>query len=1210
MEQRIQLEDLIPEYPSVDEENFQRKISSRWEFAEMASSADEAPPKKGDFFKHQKLIQRFMLQYNRLMILHETGTGKSFLIGAVGETLRKSYHEGRGIKRVLVLVTGDTQKIDMINLLVCRSTNGEYLTPGIINAATDQAQKTNATRSISKFYTVTTYRRFSKEISQKDDMELRALYSDTLIILDEIHNLRLSPEGFEKVQRNIADNPGNILSEDMDSDLFREKTIKLDNGKKVKKMVKDTIERVYKSMWRLTHVPDRIKVMGLTASLVINEVNEAGPVLNLILPINRQFAPRTRFNDLTLKDIEAHTRGYISYVRALDTGAVEKKEYLLLDDEVTDPDTGEQYISQIVAAPISMSDIQSNAYIEAFEADESVNQGGGLRPKARQASGGIFPDGSYGNPPKGGGESNFKKYVIPEGNWYRATPEFYDILRNEDDLADHNAKAWYTIFEVINKTNGIVVIFNELVKGSGLIYLALALEANGYARFTETTSVFETSTGIAPYCTNQRDSNRNLKPGFTQRNRYAAIISDTPKKQVPVILNTISSYENRYGDYIKVLLISELASEGISINNALAFVQYGGVWNPAQEYQARSRVFRSTSHVDLLNEQIDDLIQSGVPEEEAKRQAKIEVKVYKLMTVFPTEEEAPDLAIPEGVESVDLLMYRYSEAKNRESKKLMRKLKQSAIDCQIHYERNVRPDDVDGTPECDYDECVYECVDPMADDYDYSTYDIIYMNEAIDKIREDIQNYFRFNGMGSLRNIHRYLNPDDDDVKLRSKYIQLALARMIVDREPLIDRFGYQSYIKEDNGLYYLSKTYPLHTQIFQDQTAAYYGKTLIAKKVSPFSEVLGDIEKHVMDVVVAELLALDSNDPKYRDNIIAKISNYNIENHAVVLEDAVERHLKGIDTVYADTIMDIFKGVLFKTNEPIGEIKLEAAELKGKSAAKRSSQVPSASSGSRKRRSRATISSATAASSGSSGSSVAASSSASPTLVNKLTGTSSRSKPKLEEGEEVYFHNIYTHVELDTNYSKMTMITKAAGKLRLLKPSEDVGWRDMLEYETNVYSEIVKGIIAQRLEELEQHGIYGIIDGSGVFRIRHKINEEKTLQESQSGSDKIGHKIHKGRVCSTYEGPDLLDIMWYVEADIASVQNNRRGYPSETVMKNGIAKKLSFSRQELDTWDLERIKYYYYYTHLRNLAKKQQCISIQRALKRQGLIWYAYIEK
>ena len=76
--ENVQLEDLIAFYPSIAKPQIQKDISSKKEFNELGSDPTERLRKaRGDYFKHQKFVQRFMQHYDQILLFHETGTGKS-----------------------------------------------------------------------------------------------------------------------------------------------------------------------------------------------------------------------------------------------------------------------------------------------------------------------------------------------------------------------------------------------------------------------------------------------------------------------------------------------------------------------------------------------------------------------------------------------------------------------------------------------------------------------------------------------------------------------------------------------------------------------------------------------------------------------------------------------------------------------------------------------------------------------------------------------------------------------------------------------------------------------------------------------------------------------------------------------------------------------------------------------------------------------------
>ena len=68
------------------------------------------------------------------------------------------------------------------------------------------------------------------------------------------------------------------------------------------------------------------------------------------------------------------------------------------------------------------------------------------------------------------------------------------------------------------------------------------------------------------------------------------------------MMELMNSYENRFGEYIKVIISSRTGRDGINLSNITQEHLTGSEWTPSANYQALSRGIRATSHVDLLRE--------------------------------------------------------------------------------------------------------------------------------------------------------------------------------------------------------------------------------------------------------------------------------------------------------------------------------------------------------------------------------------------------------------------------------------------------------------------------------------------------------------------------------------------------------------------------------------------------------------------------------
>ena len=466
----------------------------------------------------------------------------------------------------------------------------------------------------------------------------------------------------------------------------------------------------------------------------------------------------------------------------------------------------------------------------------------------------------------------------------------------------------------------------------------------------------------------------------------------------------------------------------------------------------------------------------------------------------------------------------------------MRKLKQLAIDCNIHRERNIRPNDVDGTPECDYATCEYKCYEDPFDKYDYSTYDVFYSDDVIEKISPSIKSYFRFNGSGTLISIREYLDPKKKNHILRLKYIQMALAKMITSRTPIIDRFGYEVFIREDRGMYFLTNEFPIQTYVDVDQTMAYYGKTLIAEMATPFKKAVEKFEHKKMETVISKISEIPEDTPKYSRKIKEIVNEYPITSQSIVLEDAFLRKIKGEESKYIDVITKFFKNSVTEINEPVYDIKEKAKELAKKGRGRTKFAEEKSDKGKRPARKR--------------------------------------------KGELVYINTLYTQEDKGAKYGATTRWKEVRGKLRILKLSENTGWRDMAEYEQEVYSEKIRGKIKERFKHVEEAPVYGTIFGDGTFRVVAKFREKK-----RGKSD--ARAVFKGRE-KGYTKKEILENMWHAKAplppfipfNLRRLKNNREFTDEEKAeaVVDALVERYKYNRRDIEKWSFDHLFFTFAY--------------------------------
>lgn len=1231
-DQDIQLSDMLESYPPVMTPGFQTLITAKKEFSELASDPVERKQEGNKFipFKHQKFTHRFLRAYDDLILISETGTGKSCESLGFIEYTRKELEKAKidptkadekaaHFKRVVVLVKGRTQENEFKTQLVCNCSDGKYLTGIVTSAKTETVQKTNLTTEIKKAgYKISTYTTFANRIANKypteaDNEHLAEDYSDTIFWIDEAHNLLIDPEATTK---------------------YRAK------------------QQTYATIWRVLHLARRSKRIISTATPMINDDNEIGSLMNLILPINGdlpinydyrnappndirvlfpglpfdnktatreqiapyfrgQFPPDYNFRTATLQDLEPLLRGRIGYIRASDTGAIPVEQGIHQREEYEV--NGIRYQSQLVIYATAMSQHQSDGYMLAKQAIRGRDE---LFGAERQASNFVFPDGYWGNgitdeerearrdarrgkaaakaatkaalaagetreeevppaeelpvggilpltarvepggetfetgaEPKGFERRAFRRYVNMRGDTYAATGEFAPWLQDLTYIRMLSCK-YAEIVRIVMEEPGNAFVFSEFVEGSGAIVIALCFEGMGFVRYNESSSMFLGVAGniVKPVCAGSyHDADtRRVRPDILSRQqgspfRYALLTRETSKAKFNSMMEAMNSYENRHGDYIKVLISSRVGRDAINVYNVLQIHLIGSEWNQSSIYQALSRGIRATSHADLIREEEDKFRTEGLD----PTAASVIVKVYKHAAV----------ALDEAASSIDLQMYRVSEYKDRSIKRIMRIMKQCAIGCQVHYNRNVRPGDVYGTPACDYDVCRYECVDPPPTEEDYSTYDVLYAGEIVTDAIAEIINVYRQRNALTLNDI-AILLPN-----YRRKYLIMALERLITNKTPLIDRFGYTTYLREDKGSFYLDRSYP--TGVPASYAMSYYTQGVIGIEQESLANIVVRLEAGEHREFLADLETLDPQDPQFN----ARLGAISIEGQATILEEVIMRVLRGTRNAFTDTIINRFQRMIFAINEPVTELnkvyEQVAQRRRGRGRGRRRNPET-------KRRIKKI----------------------NPIVINETKIV------REETSELVYLHTLYSQVINQTGYATTARFNKGEGRTRLLKPSEiDDGWRDLNEIELPVYNAFIQIEIARRNRPFEGQGIYGFILPDKKFRIRDRLTEA-------AGAADDARKIKRGKVCETWYRPDLIDVMWEIgiQAPGGMFPNFQPGHEAQLV-NSLLQRRINKPYEELATWPLDRLIYYFKWYSVRptDFKRERICELIKNRMAETG---------
>ena len=721
--------DFLPKYPNISnysedflnpyDENFNLSIFKKKEFYDNKLNAYEDLPKKGELLKSQKTIANFFSShtpYDRMLLIWEMGVGKTCAaVGAI-EQIRK---EKSTLTGAIILVRGKGLIDNFKDELVKKCTDGVYIPKGFKNLSEGQ-KVARINKLVAEYYTFYKFFEMGKTITYMTDEQIIEEFSNKIIIIDEVHNIRLK------------------------------EIIKHKQKKGEETIPKETIY-VYKQIHRMLHLVKNCKILIMSGTPIKDKIPEFANIMNLILPIDEQLPTKQKFlNDYfnfdeelpelertyiikknKVKYLKSLLKGKVSYLKAISSTV--KKEFIG-DKNVGGLKHFIVYKNFMNSNKIKFGDTltsQSDIYKTTFEQDKKIDkkiETDNIYLDSRQASLFVFPDGTYGN-------KGFNKWITKNKNIklasgkrkggeyysYSLNPELKKLILEPDDdenftksllnLKKYSTKYASVIKNILkaSKEKKSSFVYCSLVEGSGAMLFSFLLELFGFSK---------ASSGVN-----------------TKAKRYAFFTSDTGDADIKKIRDRFNNPDNLYGEYINVIIGSKLISEGYSFKNIQEEHILTPHWNYAETAQAIARGYRFGSHKDLIDNQVKLLaLKNGInPEKYVSKNKQIDfkllseaintklgkavnspldivkpvLKIYQYVSI-PTKKRADGKSETQTNLSIDILMYKRSEIKDFNIKHIERLIKESAFDCALNYDRNFR-EGYDNQVECDYTDCEYTC---------------------------------------------------------------------------------------------------------------------------------------------------------------------------------------------------------------------------------------------------------------------------------------------------------------------------------------------------------------------------------------------------------------------------------------------------------------------------------------------------------------------
>lgn len=839
--------DFLPKYPNINKNsneifnpydgNFYQNIFHKKEFYdEKLDKTEDFPEEIGGLLKHQKIIARFFsshTDYDQLLLVHEMGTGKSCsAIGAIEEVKKSG-----GFRKALYLAKGESLINNFMNELIFKCTDGRYI-PENYDNLTKLEQTHRKKKMVKDYYNFNTFETFAKYIKNTRESEIRKEYNNTIIIIDEVHNLRIQ----EKI-----------------SGL-----------------------NLYEQFIKFLHIIEGCKILLLSGTPMKDSVKEIASVLNLILPfdngepalpIGEEFIKEyfnKEGNDLykikkrKITELKAYMKGRVSYLRAMKSNV-----------EILYEGSKLGTLKYFNVVPDTMSTFQTKTYLKALKLDTEGDKEG-IYSNSRQASLFVFPDGNFG-------QEGFDNYIkinkvgkifMDDNGKKKKTMSFSfknDMIRELQSDTDAGKLAKLEKFSskyadamknilYARDTGKCVFVYNEFVKGGGLILFGLLLEFFGFSKATG------------------REKDNDFKP------RYASLTNVTSTDtQIRDIVSRFNKKDNVNGKVINIIMGSRKISEGFSFQNIQIEEILTPWFNYSETAQAIARGIRLGSHR-MLEEKGED----------------VKVEIYQRISV-PAN----------GNTSIDLKMYEISENKDISIKNVERVIKESAFDCALTYNRN-KIEGKDGQRECEYMDCIYNCDDiPTSEitktlkdnELDLSTYQLYYNQNRIKEIVDKIIKIFNLIFSIDLVSLKTIL------VDYNEFEIITALRKIIIDSILIINMYGFPSYLKEDKDIYFLIENLSLKGEF----SSVYYTENPNISLGNTFNSSIAPMYYNYLPLIIEKLFTVTNI-----DQIMKLMVKLPIEMHEYIIEQSLVAELAAItkNSSSRAKILEYFKGFYQKIDK------------------------------------------------------------------------------------------------------------------------------------------------------------------------------------------------------------------------------------------------------------------------------------------------------
>jgi len=709
-------------YPTLDDPNFNVKLAQHKEFNDtkydgtiydFKTQADILCNSEFELMPHQIFVKNFLsthTPYNSLLMYAGLGTGKTCAAIGVAEETRLSMKQTGKKKAILIIASPNVQdnfRLQLFDETKLKNENGLWTISSCVgNALLSEINPTylkNNTKEriinqvkaiIKEHYIFMGYTQFANFINDSTEIKgvgytkeeklrikqkkIQTVFNDRLIIIDEVHNIRITNENKNKRTAELlmkvakyANNMRLLLLSATPMYNSHEEIIWLTNlmninDKRDEIKISDVFDKYGNFRIKDEKYPEdgrSLLIRKLTGyvSYVRGENPYSFPFR--IYPDDSNFSkfPHPTFQ-MTGKPIDPNKKiehlplylttiqdcqknGYNLIIQTLQN-KISEKASLSAQSNIFELANDDSTI-------IQMDSFGYNTLQAPLEALNIVYPHSDLENQiSTDAAVSLIPTiiGSQGLRNIMSFKESFNEKQMNHSYEYKSTN--YGRIFSPENLHKYSAKM-KTICEKIHESEGIVLIFSQWID-AGLVPMALALEEMGFTRAgteTYTKSLLKTPPELIDSLTMKTKKDLPIGSKFKPA-KYMMITGDisfSPNNDSDI--KFFNQPDNSMGEIVKVVLISKAAGEGVDFKNIRQIHVMEPWYNMNRIEQIIGRGVRNLSHCRLPFE-------------------KRNVEIYLHGTILEDKSE-----------SADLYVYRLAEKKSIKIGAVSRVLKETAIDC-------------------------------------------------------------------------------------------------------------------------------------------------------------------------------------------------------------------------------------------------------------------------------------------------------------------------------------------------------------------------------------------------------------------------------------------------------------------------------------------------------------------------------------------------